>query len=216
MQYSIRGGVVLIDESELPKLAPFSWRFDRDGYAIRTISTKGANRRTTTEFMHRKIMCAQTGQIVDHINRIRTDNRLSNLRFCSLAESFSNRSVGNGRLITKHKNGKWQSLVKYSGISHYLGLFRSDEDAEMVSRYAYAALRSGVALPPRGGAMSKGKNWNRVAWWRIYASLLESRAQHLYDMAYAAGCRHLSNDLSKLEAYADGVYEASYPRKKKP
>jgi hypothetical protein len=71
---------------------------------------------------------------IDHINGIRSDNRIVNLRECSNAENHKNRRAnknGNGTLgASWHKNmGKWQSQIGVNGKKIYLGYFDTKEEA---------------------------------------------------------------------------------------
>lgn len=63
---------------------------------------------------------------VDHINRIKTDNRFSNLRWSNDASNSANRMVSVGiveHIIKLHKDGYsnediYESLIKYNYIVH--------------------------------------------------------------------------------------------------
>ena len=72
---------------------------------------------------------------VDHINRIRTDNMLSNLRFathsenCMNASRKSNNTSGiTGVSFSKEKN-KWQCHIRINGKLKHLGYFVFKNDA---------------------------------------------------------------------------------------
>lgn len=65
---------------------------------------------------------------IDHVNMVKVDNRICNLRLCSGTENNANTPAKrNGfKGVTKHSSGKYQAQIKASGVSKYLGLF-SDE-----------------------------------------------------------------------------------------
>ena len=72
---------------------------------------------------------------LDHINNIKTDNRISNLRECSNIENLrnigkykNNKSGYRGVSWCKPRN-KWQANAKLDGKQYYLGRFDSAEDA---------------------------------------------------------------------------------------
>lgn len=69
-----------------------------------------------------------SGQI-DHINRIKTDNRISNLRDVTPSQNSSN-SPNRSELpcIRKHRN-KWQVRIKNQGTNYYVGVFQELNDA---------------------------------------------------------------------------------------
>lgn len=82
-----------------------------------------------------------TGQI-DHINGIRTDNRIKNLRDVSHAENMRNhaRQKRNSSGVTGvHFNkaqGKWVASIHANGKSLHLGYFTSKSDATVARRSA--------------------------------------------------------------------------------
>ena len=85
-------------------------------------------------YVHRLIMMAFVGesdQEVDHINRIKTDNRFENLRYCTRTENNLNMDrVDNakGCHFDKRRN-KWQSQIRINGKLKHLGMFDNEEDA---------------------------------------------------------------------------------------
>lgn len=75
------------------------------------------------------------GYFVDHINRDKLDNRLSNLRIVSIKQSSYNtaplpsaRSRYKGVWFNK-PNRKWQADIKVDGEKIYLGRYDIEEDA---------------------------------------------------------------------------------------
>lgn len=84
--------------------------------------------------------------IIDHINGIRDDNRIKNLRECSLTENMTNR-----RLSKNNKTGfmgvyfypptsKWQAEIKINGVRRHLGYFLTKEDAVSARKHAEISL----------------------------------------------------------------------------
>ena len=122
------GGFALVDDDDLDLLDGVSWRHVREGLSIYAI----AGRRLR---MHRLILDAPDGVMVDHRNGNGLDNRRSNLRLCTNSQNQANRqkrSSGSApyRGVTWHKQaGKWQAAVKVGGKNLYLGLFHSAEAA---------------------------------------------------------------------------------------
>ena len=73
---------------------------------------------------------------VDHIDNIKSNNHINNLRWATSAENQHNRSVNiNNKSgckgVSWHKgNKKWQSQIMIDGINVHLGYFPSLEDAK--------------------------------------------------------------------------------------
>ena len=89
---------------------------------------------------HRLIMLAFVGdsdQEVDHINRIKTDNRFENLRYCTRRENGLNRDyVDNAKGYYWHYT-KWLARISVNGKNKHLGRFDNEQDA----RQAYLDAR---------------------------------------------------------------------------
>lgn len=64
---------------------------------------------------------------LDHINRDRTDNRISNLRIADRDIQTQNRTA-KGYNWHKHTN-KWVSQIQVGGKKIHLGLFETEEEA---------------------------------------------------------------------------------------
>jgi hypothetical protein len=64
---------------------------------------------------------------IDHINRIKTDNRIENLRSVTLSENQHNR---NGKGYTWcNKSQQWKATIGFSNKRKYLGMFDNKDDA---------------------------------------------------------------------------------------
>ena len=89
---------------------------------------------------HRLIMLAFVGesdQDVDHINRIKTDNRFENLRYCTHIENSLNRDwVDNAKGYYWHHT-KWRASIRINNKLKNLGRFDNEQEA----RQAYLDAR---------------------------------------------------------------------------
>ena len=106
--------------------------------------------------MHREIMKAPKGVMVDHVDRDGLNNRKRNLRLCSRRENSYNRR-GNSRGSSQYKGvfwhkvcGKWEARITYNGNADYLGLYENERDAarayderakELYGDFAYLNIR---------------------------------------------------------------------------
>lgn len=101
------------------------WYIETNGY-IRN--------RYTKQYQHRVLMAAKEGQIVDHINRIRTDNRLSNLRIVDGTGNSLNRPPRKSKSgvpgVRKRNHRKlWLARIGINGKEIYLGDFKTKNEA---------------------------------------------------------------------------------------
>lgn len=82
--------------------------------------------------------------VVDHINNIKTDNKLSNLQIISQRENSSKdrkNKYSNYTGVTFHKNdNKWQSSIVIDGQQIYLGYFKSESRASIAYNFALTQL----------------------------------------------------------------------------
>jgi hypothetical protein len=113
--------IVLLDAVSVEVVSKFQWTVGGHGYA-----TSGAGRNQI--LMHRLLMNAKEGEYVDHINRNKIDNRLSNLRICNQQQNNANRpkSTTNSsgyKGVCKLKDGSWQAQIGYNNRHIYLGKF---------------------------------------------------------------------------------------------
>ena len=93
------GNVALVDDADYEWLSRFHWTEHPQGYAMfYNPETK------RSMFMHRFLMGAQPGQIIDHIDRNKANNQRNNLRFCTHAENMRNRNPT--KLPRWKKNGQ--------------------------------------------------------------------------------------------------------------
>jgi hypothetical protein len=86
-------------------------------------------RRGRTVRIHRIILDVQRGQIVDHINGNRLDNRRENLRVVTAKQNALNRLV-KGWTYVKRLKKPFVAMVKVAkGVSLHLGCFATKEEA---------------------------------------------------------------------------------------
>ena len=86
-----QGKVALVDDEDYEMINKFKWFF-HTGYASTNITEKGRQR---TIKMHRYILNAQKGFMVDHINHNTIDNRKENLRISTNQQNLFNQKIKN-------------------------------------------------------------------------------------------------------------------------
>jgi len=116
---------VLVDDNVWHKFTIIKWKINKDGYAINGI----------LGLMHRVVINANKHEIVDHINKNRYDNRLSNLRIAKAGCNSHNRvkkyessSKYFGVSFNKRDN-KWKSEIRHQNKRYSLGSFKDEKQA---------------------------------------------------------------------------------------
>jgi len=93
---------------------------------------------------------------IDHINGVRDDNRIENLRPATKGENQQNiagarKSNPTGLLgVSYHAGRRWRAQIRVDGVKHYLGLFPSPEEAH--AAYLKAKERLHTFQPALRGA----------------------------------------------------------------
>mgnify|MGYP001766451268 CR=1 FL=1 len=85
---------------------------------------------------------------IDHINRIKTDNRIANLRDVTNRENSQNKSTNTSGYVgvswSKQKS-KWQARIEVDGKSRHLGFFDDPRDASNAYQMALNTLKEQTA-----------------------------------------------------------------------
>ncbi len=84
---------------------------------------------------------------IDHINRVKTDNRFSNLRVVTASENAHNVKPKKG-YWKNHRGKKWTSVIVVRGNGKYLGLFETEEMAREAYFKAKAELHPAFSENP--------------------------------------------------------------------
>ena len=136
------GDYVIVDWVTYQWAKDYNWFKNSHGYAIREEGNSTTENRATY-FLHREIMKASKGEVVDHINGNKLDNRSCNLRFCTIKENVrsSTSSTGTSKYKGVHwdkEKKKWAATIKVDYQTKFLGRFDSEQVA--AASYDTAAL----------------------------------------------------------------------------
>ena len=136
MEVPLRGhnGLTIVDDS-WAHLLRYTWRVCKDGYAFRR---KSGNR----IFLHHIVMGEPLalGLVRDHINRNKLDNRLSNLRWVTVAENAQNRTVsvrnvtGFRGVFADATTGRYRARIQKGGKSVVDKWFKTAVEADAFLR----------------------------------------------------------------------------------
>ena len=86
------------------------------------------------KYLHRVLMDAKDGEIIDHINGNKVDNRMSNLRKVNKSLNNYNKQIDNklGRGIYYDKYGKrYRACISHNNKTEKLGSFKNINDAKI-------------------------------------------------------------------------------------
>lgn len=115
-----------------------------NGYSVVPLSKDSVCKR---HYVHRLVYAAFRGPAkeIDHIDRDRQNNSLSNLRPCTRSMNMGNspKRPGSSRFkgVSMHKNsGKWTAQIKANSLKHHLGYFSDEESAAAAYRAAASRL----------------------------------------------------------------------------
>lgn len=119
---------VFIDKEDFERVSKYKWRVSTNGYVV--LAKKG------TLYLHRFILKAKIGSIVDHINLNKLDNRKQNLRFVNKKYNETNKLKTKIKTSSKYKGvhfenytQKYRAAVKCNGKIYRLGRFNNEIDA---------------------------------------------------------------------------------------
>ena len=111
-----------------------------NAYGYLLVSMKNMNGIFKMSQIHRLVASAfipnpENKRCVDHINNIRNDNNLINLRWATHQENsfnagISSKNTSGNKGVFYHKRDKiWYSTIRINGAKHHIGNFSSKEEA---------------------------------------------------------------------------------------
>ena len=134
--YLGEGEWTIVDRQDYYRLSNFKWHINGTNgkfYAVRQI--KVDNKHTKRMYLHREIMNAPKGMLVDHKDGNSFDNRRVNLRLATRSQNSCNKrkrantsSQFIGVYWDKAKR-KWVARIKYQGKSRMIGNFLDETAA---------------------------------------------------------------------------------------
>jgi hypothetical protein len=148
-----------VDDADYALVAAYVWRLRMGGknrYAVTIINGREV-------FMHRLIMDAAKGTIVDHIDGESLNNQRANLRFCTRAENFRNAGHRQTPGRTSQYKGVWRvkdrcrrcwrSGITVNRVYKNIGSYWTEEEAARAYDAEANLLHGQFArlnFPPRG------------------------------------------------------------------
>lgn len=139
-----QGQFAIVDVSDYDWLSKWKWTavWDKNAktfYAARTYQLEDGRYKHVR--MHRIIMDAPRGILVDHADHNTLNNRRYNLRFATYSQNNANarhrNKTGFKGITFRAKKNRWRAIIKKDKKSIELGLFKTAEEAH--AAYCVAA-----------------------------------------------------------------------------
>lgn len=134
------GHVAIIDDEDYERVASHKWSvLDNHGvgvYAKTNMKISSSPRIYRSMYMHRFILGAEQGQIVDHINRNGLDNRKGNLRFATRSTNAANSKRRNKYRGVYQNGSKYLAQIRVDGKLIHYGTYDCQKEAALVYDYA--------------------------------------------------------------------------------
>lgn len=142
----------LIDDEDFDKVSKFKWTYQKAytgvdkncEYAF--TSTGGPHITRKRIYLHRYIIGAPKGKMVDHINGNGLDCRKDNIRLATNSQNQANSKTRTNKMYSNLKGvsfykkcNKWMSTITVKGKRMYLGVFTTDKEAH--EAYKKAAIK---------------------------------------------------------------------------
>lgn len=174
LQITLKNGAVIqIDEEDYAIVEKHRWYTTKSGSRKKTYACTKINGQKV--LIHRIILSAESGQVVDHINGDGMDNRKVNLRLCTHTQNLwnqkknkNNRSGYKGVFYSQH-HGRWAAEINADRTRHFLGYFEVIEDAARAYNEAAIKYHGHFAELNRIGEAASGKHLSDISGdgWRM-------------------------------------------------
>jgi len=144
-----RGYVARVDEKDASLVRSKKWGATcarstsgkETVYATHAYRFKGKTKRI---YMHRLILGAKKGEVVDHINFNTLDNRRKNLRIVTYAQNrWHSRHLG-ADLLQRGKR-RWRARIMKNGVRIVIGYFETKQQATQAYKLKAKELRGEYA-----------------------------------------------------------------------
>jgi hypothetical protein len=138
-----QGIVTIVDDADFEYLNQFKWYLLKSNSNYYAIRTKRPENKLIQ--LHRIVIQAKQGEIVDHINGNKLDNRKCNLRICTKSQNCQNRKIsklnksGFNGVSWNIRNKKWVAQIACNNQKIHIGFF--NEPIEAAKAFNEAALK---------------------------------------------------------------------------
>ena len=135
--YLGEGEWTILDEKDYYRFSGYKWYLIGDDFNFYAVcEIKEGKKRTRTIRMHREIMNAPKGLLVDHRNNNTLDNRSDNLRLATHSQNRINSRIDKSKTSSRFVGaslqkgrGIWISYINHNKKRIYLGRFKTEVEA---------------------------------------------------------------------------------------
>lgn len=129
-----KGFFSIIDLDDLSTIGKYKWRskYNKSNDTFTAVTSFRNNGKVETIIMHRLIMDAPKGMVVNHINHDTLDNRKSNLRLCNYCDSSATMKLTNKKtkgIYWRKNKGYFEVRLMRKGKIVYLGHRKTELEA---------------------------------------------------------------------------------------
>ena len=129
-----KNAIALVSTSVYKDILKFKWYLGKSGYPVAYESVDKKIKFNVGFQMHKIIMGRYEGHVIDHINRVKLDNRYSNLRICTPKQNSYNRSRPKNaknkyKGVRKQNKTKWMATISKDGKKHEIKDIATEKEA---------------------------------------------------------------------------------------
>jgi hypothetical protein len=135
---SLRGGYeAIVDDDDYERLSRYPWHADKRGKLIYARSARKVDGKIKYFLMHREVLSAAAGVMLDHRNRNGLDNRRENLRECTRSQNMVNKGLTRANTSgycgatfnPRSRRHPWRATIRWKSVIYHLGSFATPEEA---------------------------------------------------------------------------------------
>ena len=136
-----QGKSALVDDEDFDYLNQWKWHVDSNGYAVHSKHCYLGYKKykNTCIYLHRAVLKAQAGQMIDHKDGNRLNNQKQNLRFCSPSQNVANKKNQKNKITSIYRGvdynprfrKKWRTRIQKDRYQIEIGRFDNEYNAAL-------------------------------------------------------------------------------------